>query len=126
MSPTKDPVQFFCERSWRRNAIEVFVCHTYEDGTQYGGQPLAMKKIEENEHISQPTMSLTMTAAQQLMDELWRCGIRPTEGTGSAGSLAATERHLHDMQRIAFKLLHDEQFVADQARERGAGIQLAP
>jgi hypothetical protein len=39
------------------------------------------------------------------MDELWRVGLRPTEGSGSAGSLAATERHLSDMQRIAFKLL---------------------
>ena len=39
------------------------------------------------------------------MDELWRCGLRPSEGTGSAGSLAATERHLKDMQAIAFDLL---------------------
>jgi hypothetical protein len=39
------------------------------------------------------------------MDELWRVGLRPTEGTGSAGSLAATERHLKDMQRIALGLL---------------------
>lgn len=108
MSLSKDPVQFFCERSWQRNAIEVFVCHTYEDGTKYSGQPLAMKKIEKNEHISQPTMSLRMTAAQQLMDELWHCGIRPSEGTGSAGSLAATERHLKDMQAVAMGLLRKD------------------
>jgi len=30
---------------------------------------------------------------------------KSAEGTGSAGSLAATERHLSDMQRIAFTLL---------------------
>lgn len=39
------------------------------------------------------------------MDELWTCGLRPSEGTGSAGSLAATERHLKDMQVIAMGLL---------------------
>jgi hypothetical protein len=39
---------------------------------------------------------------QELMDALWRCGLRPTEGVGSVGALAATERHLKDMQRLVF------------------------
>jgi hypothetical protein len=47
-----------------------------------------------------------------LMDQLWQCGLRPTEGTGSAGSLAATERHLKDMREIAFGLLKNEAVVA--------------
>lgn len=50
-----------------------------------------------------PTFSLTPDAAQQLIDELWRAGLRPTEGSGSAGSLAATERHLEDMRALVFK-----------------------
>jgi hypothetical protein len=50
----------------------------------------------------QPSLELTMQAAQTLMDDLWQAGLRPTEGTGSAGSLAATERHLKDMQRLVF------------------------
>ncbi|MBI5255418.1 MAG: hypothetical protein HY855_02885 [Burkholderiales bacterium] len=52
-----------------------------------------------------PAVTLDQTSAQQLMDELWRCGLRPSEGTGSAGSLAATERHLEDMRSIAFGML---------------------
>ena len=32
--------------------------------------------------------------AQELMDSLWQCGVRPVQGSGSAGSLAATEAHL--------------------------------
>lgn len=55
--------------------------------------------------LGEAFLSLSMTDAQALMDELWRCGLRPSEGTGSAGSLAATERHLKDMQTIAFELL---------------------
>jgi len=39
------------------------------------------------------------------MDDLWNAGIRPTEGTGSAGSLRATEEHLDDMRRIVCKVL---------------------
>lgn len=40
--------------------------------------------------------------AQMLIDELWQCGIRPTEGTGSAGAMAATKSHLEDMRRLVF------------------------
>ena len=48
-------------------------------------------------------VSLTTVEAQALMDRLWKAGLRPTEGSGSAGALAATECHLADMQRMVFK-----------------------
>ena len=50
----------------------------------------------------EPTLSIPTEDAQTLMDDLWQAGLRPTEGTGSAGSLAATERHLKDMRRLVF------------------------
>lgn len=53
--------------------------------------------------VYKPFASIDETAAQQLMDELWRCGLRPSQGQGSAGSLAATERHLEDMRTLVFK-----------------------
>ncbi len=49
-----------------------------------------------------PSVTFGFDAAQTLMDDLWVCGIRPTEGAGSAGSLAATQRHLEDMRRLVF------------------------
>lgn len=57
---------------------------------------------------AQPSFSLTTEKAQVLMDDLWHCGLRPTEGRGSAGSLLATEKHLGDMRKIAFELLKIE------------------
>nr|WP_145544751.1 hypothetical protein [Variovorax boronicumulans] len=68
-------------------------------------RPLTFDVIEPGQVFGEPTIDMATEDAQQLMDELWRAGLRPTEGTGSAGSLAATERHLKDMQRIAFHLL---------------------
>jgi len=50
-----------------------------------------------------PFLSLALDQAQSLMDSLWDCGLRPSEGTGSAGSLAATQRHLEDMRRLVFE-----------------------
>lgn len=49
-----------------------------------------------------PTMELRPDEAQQWMDELWQVGIRPSEGQGSAGQMAATQKHLEDMRRLVF------------------------
>lgn len=64
---------------------------------------------EKGEHLygagreRQPTFTLlSYDDAQLLMDDLWNAGLRPTEGTGSAGSLKATERHLEDMRTLVF------------------------
>lgn len=63
------------------------------------------RKPEEDGQLVAPAIQLTKDEAQALMDQLWSCGLRPTEGSGGAGSLAATERHLADMQKLTFKLL---------------------
>jgi hypothetical protein len=52
-----------------------------------------------------PTFSLQRDEAQELMDMLWSCGLRPTQGKSSAGQLDAVERHLADMRAIAFNKL---------------------
>ncbi len=68
----------------------------------YAAEPFMMKPAEEGGLVS-PSFTLTNEAAQSLMDSLWDCGIRPTAGQGSAGQLAATERHLADMRTLVFK-----------------------
>lgn len=46
---------------------------------------------------------LSRETAQILIDDLWNCGFRPSEGSGSAGALAATQRHLEDMRKLVFE-----------------------
>lgn len=100
-------LEFFAERQLMGQAVALY-------GFSHAGKavqavkPVQMEGQEEGAY-SEPAMVLTVNAAQRLMDELWRAGLRPTEGTGSAGALAATERHLKDMQRIAFSLLEPRQ-----------------
>jgi len=66
--------------------------------------PMAFEQRESG-LVSEPFAQISIESAQQLMDELWQCGLRPSEGTGSAGSLAATEKHLRDMRTIVDKML---------------------
>lgn len=51
---------------------------------------------------------IDIKAGQMLMDDLWQCGLRPTEGAGSAGAMRAAERHLADLRTILFKKMDIE------------------
>ncbi len=52
---------------------------------------------------AEPFGSISDDEAQALIDDLWRCGLRPTEGAGSAGAMSATQAHLADMRRMVEK-----------------------
>jgi hypothetical protein len=98
-------LRFHAEREFLRNTIAIHLAG--ESGAQ--GTAVAMPVVfsiaEEDRAFSEPMLRLTMKDGQNLIDELWNAGLRPTEGTGSAGSLAATERHLKDMQTITMHML---------------------
>jgi hypothetical protein len=65
-------------------------------------EPLVMKERDPGEAVD-PSFRLSYEHAQVIMDDLWASGVRPTEGHGSAGALAATQKHLDDMRRLVFE-----------------------
>lgn len=83
--------------------IDVVIASRRADHVAFASPVVYCPQYGEGGFVPPPTFSLEPEAAQQLIDELWRSGLRPTEGTGSAGSLAATERHLEDMRALVFK-----------------------
>lgn len=50
----------------------------------------------------QPAFKLFREDAQNFMDQLWDCGLRPMQGAGSAGQLSSTLKHLEDMRALVF------------------------
>ncbi len=50
-----------------------------------------------------PTLEFDRQVAQDMMNDLWTAGIRPSIVVGSEGQLGATERHLADMRKLVFK-----------------------
>lgn len=95
---------FHAQRQLLTGNIDIHYAHKQDNGL-WVAQEVLMKRIETGMQAD-AFLRISTTAAQNLMDELWNCGLRPSEGTGSAGSLAATERHLKDLQRIVFKDKH--------------------
>lgn len=83
--------------------IQVLVSR-HVDGKLHVANEITFKEVNQFE-THDPTLYLQREEAQALMDDLWNCGLRPTEGIGSAGSLLATQKHLDDMRKIAFDLL---------------------
>lgn len=67
-------------------------------------KPIDFVELQPGEEI--PTcFALEPEQAQKLIDDLWDCGLRPSEGSGSAGALAATQRHLEDLRAIVMHKL---------------------
>lgn len=99
-------IELLLHRSPWRDGLEVLICERdHRDGITAVARALTLEKLPESERDNQldPTMRLDGEAARRLMDELWRCGIRPSNGAGNVGQLAATEKHLEDMRTLVFK-----------------------
>ncbi len=84
--------------------IELFMVRKLNGKAVEYGQPIVMAKAVAG--VKAPVIAhIDKRQGQQLMDDLWQCGLRPSEGTGSAGALAAVQAHLADFKKIAFKQL---------------------
>jgi hypothetical protein len=70
-------------------------------------------KLEEAPQTCDPWLTLERADLQSLIDQLWQLGIRPTEGHGSTGQLAATERHLEHTTRLLDSTLQTVQNVVN-------------
>lgn len=77
-------------------------CYHKEGEVESLAQPLTFKQVESFAVPFKPFLEIDKHQAQHLMDDLWFCGLRPSEGTGSAGQLNATQNHLLDMRKIVF------------------------
>jgi hypothetical protein len=72
-----------------------------ENGKRFVASPPTMQPVPSGQ-TQEATLVMNKTSAQVLMDDLWNAGVRPTDGSGSAGSLKATQNHLADMRAIVF------------------------
>lgn len=84
--------------------VEVRLGVEDEKGNFSIAEAASFKPVDDGTRID-PFVCLPPEAAQDLMNDLWRIGIRPAHGDGSAGQAAATQRHLDDLRTIAFHAL---------------------
>jgi hypothetical protein len=54
--------------------------------------------------VAEPTFHIPTETCQQLMDELWAIGVRPSDN-GSPGQIEALKKHMEDLRIVAFHAL---------------------
>lgn len=91
------------EQVWGNSGVELRILDN--DGTHRAHVERVTFESHERGEMIPAAVLLRPAEAQKLMDSLWHCGLRPTEGHGSVGQLGATERHLADMKQIALHAL---------------------
>lgn len=88
---------------YRHDTVSIFV--DYENGSKiFAAKPIEFEQRELYEADNEPYLEIPKHAAQKLIDDLWDCGLRPSEGSGSAGQLAAVQDHLADMRKLLSKM----------------------
>lgn len=95
-------IRSYAQRVDYNNAVDILLV-SQGGASRAFGLPVVFQAEDREGRLVEPTLRLHTDEAQQLMDALWTAGLRPTEGQGSAGSLAATERRLADMRGILQK-----------------------
>lgn len=87
-----------------RTGVNIYIIRDIENHKCEQIVGFTTKEIDEGTMFTpEASLALNLAQAQELIDSLWQCGIRPSEGTGSAGQLAAVQYHLEDMRKLVFK-----------------------
>jgi len=90
---------------WRRN-LDIRLGMALDGERRIAiAEPLTFKEEANDGQEVAPFLSLGPDEWQALMDEMWRAGVRPTAGAGTASEASATQRHLDDMRKLAFHAL---------------------
>jgi len=88
---------------------EVHIHVAYRNGDAlHVVEPLTFCETRPGAELRAPAMRLQRSEAQDLMDRLCAVGVRPSEGAGSVGQLAAVQSHLQDMRRMVFDYMLKE------------------
>lgn len=103
-------LRIFIHDNARAGAYELCFVGKDHDGRQWLLTPEGWKELtpeegyKEFDDVLAPVRIDTRDIGplQDLAEQLWRLGIRPTQAVGSEGQVAAMKAHLSDLQRIVF------------------------
>lgn len=94
-------IKYFLSEAHYGRGVNVHIASVNRDGdVTHEAKPLEFMGMGDGMVKGPPAFTMNKWDAQQLMDELYRIGYRPTDGKATPGQLVATERHLNDMRAL--------------------------
>lgn len=106
-------VEVLMNREWHLQnnlmsmSVDIIVVD-YGDRGRYVVNPVSLDDVnfvEDGFCVAEPTFRLKQSEAQQLINELWREGFRPKDGSGAVAHVESMQGHLDDMRKLAFHAL---------------------
>lgn len=102
------------QRNILEQSIDVYIADRgfiYETGYEHKkhfdiANPLTFKTHTEGESIGKPAFSMTYQQAQNLIDSLFRDGIRPSDYRDESSQVQALKDHIKDLQKMNDILLN--------------------
>lgn len=94
-------LEIYTERSLMTRGVRFFlVTHQPPSFKPSLGTAITFEEHEEGFRFERPTFELLEKRAQQLFDQLWGAGFRPTDAGSAHGQLQAMDAHLQDMRML--------------------------
>lgn len=95
------------QRSLYTDTVDLYISERTPDGKRAMMTKCEFEVVEVGQPVAyddfRPLM-LTPDAAQHLIDQLWNCGVRPTEGAGSAGAMLQAQDHINTLKQECERL----------------------
>lgn len=101
------PFRFLLRENLGAGVFDLMAGRTLDDGRLEAITAVTVATFPPGSAHPGNSVGLTVGEAQQLLDELWRAGLRPSDASdhGTTGHLKALEKHAEIMEAIACGLL---------------------
>ncbi len=86
------------ERSYWTDTINIYL-RARSGNRKLVVTDLVLTELDPDEPVELQPLKFEKETAQRFMDELWNCGLRPSEGTGSAGAMRQAEDHIVTLKK---------------------------
>ena len=90
---------WFARDDITRDGVSLYAFN--ESRSEHLTTVLTVNQREQGAYV-EPTLHLSCTEAQQLLNELWAVGYRPRDGAGTLAHVEAQKAHLEDMRKLVF------------------------
>ena len=96
-------MQFWVNRAWEWGQYNIWMKDTSGRRVAYA-QPITMyvPPPEEEGITKSPFMVLDSDAAQNLLDQLYEAGVRPSHGVDKGDVILAKDEHIKDLRTLVF------------------------
>lgn len=92
------------QKTFQHFGVDLIVLGEEKDGTgrRVVVDDIIYKTVNIGDAVQPKALPLSKEAATQLMDDMWLCGIRPSESINNVNDKTDIKAHLEDMRRIVF------------------------